>query len=393
MALARTQVEVAVVGGGVAGSALAAVLARRGLSVALIDPREHAAPEFRVEKLTRRQVAALDRLELAASVVAAATPIDRLRIARFGRLVEERRNDEWGFDYAALVGALRDAGPAPLIARAARLEADEDGAVMTLADGTSIKARLAVLATGLGKALLADVGVERVDVTREASLATGFDLVPEPGALQAVPLTYFGERPADRAAYLTLFPIGDRLRANLFTYHRRDEAWAARFRDDPLGELAALMPGLARLLPPIAAATTPIMRPIHLYTCTGHLRPGVVLIGDAFANTCPTGGTGLAKVFNDVERLAALLPGWLATPGLGLDKVATFYADPRKRAVDAEARALVQHARALALDSGPYWTLRRHAGFHAQWLLARMRAQRLAAGPAAGILPEVIARR
>ena len=217
-----TNVEVAVIGGGVAGTAAAAVLARHGHDVALIDPRCRAAPDFRAEKLTGGQVAALRRLGLDAPVLAAATPISRLRIARFGQIVEERPNDEWGLGYATLVDALRSVVPphALRITRAARIVADEAGATITLADGTTITARVAVVATGLGKTLLADLGIERVDAIRDHSLAIGFDLSPAQGSPPVVPLTYFGERPADRAAYLTLFPIADRLRANLFTYHR-----------------------------------------------------------------------------------------------------------------------------------------------------------------------------
>ena len=374
--MTRTQIEVAVIGGGIAGSALAAVLARRGHTVALVDPRHRAALEFRAEKLTGRQVAALRRLGVATPALTGATPIGRLRIARFGRLVEERADDEWGLDYATLVDALRGAVPSDALrlARARTIEADATGARVALADGTTIEARLAVVATGLGKALLAGLGIDRVEVARDHSLAIGFDLLPAPGAPSTVPLTYFGERAGDRVAYFTLFPIGERLRANLFTFHDRDDPWVARLREAPLDALAEAMPGLRRLLPPLVAATAPVVRPIHLHACRGYTRPGVVLIGDAFASTCPTGGTGLAKALNDVERLAALVPGWLSTPGLDAAKIAAFYDDPAKRAGDSEARAMVRHARALALDRGPYWTLRRHAAFHAQRLRARLRA-------------------
>ncbi len=385
-----TNVEVAVIGGGVAGTAAAAVLARHGHDVALIDPRCRAAPDFRAEKLTGGQVAALRRLGLDAPVLAAATPISRLRIARFGQIVEERPNDEWGLGYATLVDALRSVVPphALRITRAARIVADEAGATITLADGTTITARVAVVATGLGKTLLADLGIERVDAIRDHSLAIGFDLSPAQGSPPVVPLTYFGERPADRAAYLTLFPIADRLRANLFTYHRAGDPWIEALRAAPLDALATLMPSLPPLLPPLDGATAPVIRPIHLFASAGHLRPGVVLIGDAFSNTCPTGGNGLAKVLNDVERLVAILPGWLATPGLSRRKVAAFYADPAKRAGDAAARAMVRHARALALARGPLWTLRRQAGFHVQRLRSRLRTSS-EGSTRPGILPKV----
>lgn len=373
-----TNVEVAVIGGGVAGTAVAAVLARRGYDVALIDPRGRAAADFRAEKLTGGQVAALRRLGLDAPVLATATPIGRLRIARFGRVVEERANDEWGLAYAALVDGLRSTVPlrALRITRAARIAADNDGATITLADATTIRARVAIIATGLGKALLDNLAIARVDAVRDHSLAIGFDLVAAQGMPPVVPLTYFGEHPVDRTAYLTPFPIGDRLRVNLFTYHRPGDRWIAALREAPLDAVAALMPGLPPLLPPLDHATAPVIRPIHLFASAGHLRPGVVLIGDAFANTCPTGGSGLAKALNDVERLVAILPGWLATPGLSRCKVAAFYDDPAKRAGDAAARAMVRHARALALARDPLWTARRHTGFYVQRLRWRLRTFR-----------------
>ena len=45
-------------------------------------------------------------------------------------------------------------------------------------------------------------------------------------------------------------------------------------------------------------------------------KAGVVLIGDAFATSCPAAGTGARKVLTDVERLCNVyVPKWLATPG------------------------------------------------------------------------------
>ena len=84
----------------------------------------------------------------------------------------------------------------------------------------------------------------------------------------------------------------------------------------------------------------------------------------AFATSCPAGGTGITKVFTDVERLAALVPGWLATEGLGREKVARFYDDPAKRACDEAARAMTDYARSMAIGRGPIWAARRFRNYH-----------------------------
>jgi hypothetical protein len=59
------------------------------------------------------------------------------------------------------------------------------------------------------------------------------------------------------------------------------------------------------------------------------LARGSVLVGDAFASSCPAAGTGSNKVFTDVERLCNIyIPRWLATDSMGEEKISAFYDDP-----------------------------------------------------------------
>ena len=106
------------------------------------------------------------------------------------------------------------------------------------------------------------------------------------------------------------------------------------------------------------------IRPVDLYVSTGYRQAGIVLVGDAFAATCPVTGTGTDKVLTDVTQLCNVhIPNWLATEGMGEDKIASFYDDPVKQACDAWSSEQSFSFRKVTLDNGPYWQAQRWARF------------------------------
>jgi len=354
--------DVVIVGGGFAGSALAAVLAARGRSVMVCDPHDVHPQDFRAEKLSPDQIDALERLGLATPVLRAATPVGDLRIARAGRVVDTRPTREFGLDYRTLVEAIREQVPAASFARR-RVEGVESFAghqIVTLHGAPPLRAKLVVLATGLALSLRKSLGLERAIVGENYSLSIGFDLAVAPSRVAGAALTYYGERIADRIGYLTLFPIRDRLRANLFVYRDAGEAWSRDFRANPESRLDALMPGLRAMLPPFTITAPPVLRPINLFGPPLQGREGIVLIGDAYSTTCPAGGGGLSLALTDITRLLAFLPSWLArAEAITVADVDEYYRDPVKRVSEAEARRASHTSRATAIDPGLYWEARR----------------------------------
>jgi 2-polyprenyl-6-methoxyphenol hydroxylase-like FAD-dependent oxidoreductase len=181
-------------------------------------------------------------------------------------------------------------------------------------------------------------------------------------------LTYFSEKPRDLIPYLTLFPVGNRMRANLFVYRNADDPWLREFRLAPAKTLNAALPRLARITGAFTIPGEIKIRPADLTINTGYQRPGVVLVGDAFASTCPVTGTGTDKVFTDVERLCNVhIPAWLATDGMDEAKIASFYEDPVKKACDEWSLAKAHDFRAISIDTDLYWEAQRQARFFA-WL-------------------------
>jgi 2-polyprenyl-6-methoxyphenol hydroxylase-like FAD-dependent oxidoreductase len=371
--------DVAIVGGGLAGSLTAAMLGRAGIDAVLIDPRPEYPPEFRCEKLDGDQVAILRKTGIADAVLGAATPDVVSWVARKGRLVDKRPGDQQGIYYAPLVNTVRaqiPPGSRFLETKATALATGPAMQTVTTAAGDTVTARLIVFANGLTIGLRDQLGLTREVLSPCHSISIGFDAAPAGRAAFDFPaLTYYAERPSDRTALITLFPIGQNMRANLFVYRDMDDPWLREFRATPQETLFKLMPGLRELMGDFTVEDHIKIRPVDLYATRGHLQPGVVVVGDAFATSCPAAGTGARKVLTDVERLCNVhIPRWLATPGMDLDKIAAFYDDPVKQACDNFCFDKAQRLKSFSIDRGPLWQARRHVKFVAHYGRGALRA-------------------
>jgi 2-polyprenyl-6-methoxyphenol hydroxylase-like FAD-dependent oxidoreductase len=379
--------DIAIIGGGLAGSTAAAMLGRAGISAVLIDPHPVYPPDFRVEKISGgAQLERFRRTGLASAALRSATHDGENWIARFGFLLDKAPSQQYGIRYETLINAIRaevPAGVEKIYAKVISVSTSPERQRVVLSNGSEISVRLVVLANGLNVGLRRMLGIERRIVSPCHSVSIGFDLVPAGGTAFRFPaLTYFSERPSDRIPYLTLFPIGNTMRANLFAYREINDPWLRQLRQAPAATLNAALPRLRRITGDFDVRGDIQMRPADLYVSTGYFQPGVVLVGDAFETTCPVSGTGTDKVFTDVERLCNVhIPAWLATDGMDTDKIAAFYADPVKQACDAWSIAKAYNFRSVSINDGIYWRAQRWARFFAwmgQGWLRRM-GRRLAA--------------
>lgn len=365
--------DVAIIGGGLAGSTAAAMLGRASIPTVLIDPHPTYPFDFRVEKLSGAgQIARFRKTGLAEAILAKATHDGQNWIARFGTLLDKAPSQQFGIAYDALINAVRCEIPGDveqIFAKAVSVSTSKDRQKVVLSNDEEISARLVVLANGLNVGLRQMLGIEREIISRAHSITVGFDIAPVGRhAFDFPALTYFSERPSDRIPYITLFPLHERMRANLFTYREPDDPWLRELRLAPVKTLHAALPRLKEITGEFSVTSEVRVRPADLYVNSGYRRAGVVLVGDAFAATCPVTGTGTDKVFTDVSQLCSVhIPAWLASEGMGEDKIAAFYDDPVKQACDAWAMEKAWSFRSVSIEESIYWRLQRGARF-ANWL-------------------------
>ncbi len=361
--------DIAIIGGGLAGSTAAAMLGRAGIPAIMVDPHLAYPPDFRIEKLGGgEQIERLRKTGLADAVLRKATHDGVNWIARFGYLLDKAPSQQFGIMYDTLVNTIRAEIPGSvetIEAKAVSVSTSADRQRIALANGETISARLAVIANGLNVGLRRALGIERSIESACHSISIGFDLVPLGRPAFPFPaMTYFSERPSDRIPYLTLFPVDERMRANLFVYREVTDPWLREFRGAPVETLKASLPRLTRITGEFAISGDIKIRPADLTTNSGYRQAGIVLVGDAFSTTCPVSGTGTDKVFTDVERLCNVhIPAWLASEGMSESKIAAFYDDPVKRACDAWSTAKAYHFRAVSIESGIRWRAQRWARF------------------------------
>jgi 2-polyprenyl-6-methoxyphenol hydroxylase-like FAD-dependent oxidoreductase len=377
---AEVSAEVIIVGGGLAGATLAAVLGQQGRRVIVVDPNSSCPPVFKAEKLDRAQVQVLRKFGLLEHLLPHSGRWNEVRMGYDGRIFKTLRIEQYGINYAEMVNALRASVPEGVKYTWGRVEhVANSGDVqrVRLMGGEELTSRLVVLASGVSSGLQADLGLRRRVIQKDQSLVLGFDV----GALQSEfadleSLAYYSISPSTRIDYLTLFKIRNTMRANLFVFRSAYDPWVREFILEPDRMLRRYLPKLSRVIGEYRVISKVESGRVDLYQVDGNPQPGVVLIGDAFQSVCPSTGLGLDKILTDVDVLRWCVPRWLATPGMGADKLADFYNHRRKLAGDSQALQSADNHRRAVTDTSLWWQIHRFL-LHLKWeLLGGMKALR-----------------
>jgi 2-polyprenyl-6-methoxyphenol hydroxylase-like FAD-dependent oxidoreductase len=355
--------DIIICGSGLAGSVAATVLSKQGYRVALIDrhaPDRHP-PEFRAEQIVGVQVEALRYLGVLDSIVEKTRNVVYAEAFRYGRSIDRSHESHYGLPYCDIVLGARRAVPENVTRITGRLRDmafSDDQQVVTVEisrdHNQTFQGRLVVLATGLTP--LERFGFGRDIIRADHSLSFAFDVRTHYRDVMAA----YGERIEDRIDYVTLFPMADRVRANLFCYQTPGSDWAVAFKRDPERMLEAAMPGLRHAIGEYKINGSMEARAMTLYRTTGVERPGVVVIGDAFQTSCPAVGGGIGRVLTDIDRLSHIyIPRWWQSHAMPMSKISEFYADPVKQAQDAEALRAAEYRRNSTIQTSVGWRLHR----------------------------------
>ena len=373
------QTDIAIVGGGLAGSTAAAMLGRAGIDALVVDPHTVYPPEFRCEKLDGSQVRLLRETGLAAAVLQAATPDEEVWIARRGHLVDRRRNNQYNILYDGLVNTVRSEIPkhtAFIHAKATGISTGRDLQTITLSNGDEICARLVVLANGLNIGLRRTLGMEREIVSTCHSISIGFRREtnwPFQLRLPGIDLLSGADERRDGVHDAVPHRLDDA--RQLFVYRDMQDPWLREVRRRRKKRSApdAGVDEIDRRFRSRGRRQNPAGRSVCDH---GLPAAGIVLVGDAFATSCPAAGTGANKVFTDVARLCNVhIPGWLATSGMAEEKI-SFYDDAVKIAMDEHSAAKANFLRSLSTDAGLAWSARRWIRFFGQFGVGVIRPAR-----------------
>lgn len=312
-----------------------------GLSVRVFDARPEYPGRFRADKLEENQHGILEQLSLDGLVRPVPSPfVEEVTIfqGRKARVVPTGR--QRGMDYQETVNSFRAflGTLVPVeVTNVAGVRDGPDGCEITLGDGTVVSSRLGVMATGGSPMVRKSLGLP--GQAAEAMLSTSFGFFAEPAEGERFATDAFNAFPAravDGLQYVTFFPMGGRIRANLFTCWDPSGDEARMLRADPIGGLDRYFPHLTKHVGRIALAGKLQVATTYYYRQPHQHLQSTVMIGDEYQSVSPATGMGISKCTTDTRLLVDLLPK-LKQPGARID-LAGFYGHPDKIAVDEDAR-------------------------------------------------------
>lgn len=370
------KVDVFISGGGLAGLIAAAAFGQAGFSVLLSDPVAPPADagadgsDLRSTAYLRPARDLIEGAGLWRALAPHATPLDTLRLVdttgwppaiRETRSFEAAEMGEGPFGWnlpnwrARAVLAEAIAGLPRVTLRHgtgfSRLVQRSSEALVTLTDGTHLRARLALGADGRGSPLREAAGIG-VATTRYGQKALAFAVThPDPhvnvsievynrgGAFTLVPLADHEGQPASAVVWMNEGPRAAELRG----------------MDNPAFEMAATERSCG-LLGSLSLATDRQLWPVVTQRARSLTAQRVALLAEAAHVLPPIGAQGLNTSLHDVSALVALAE---AAPGrLGEASMLDAYARTRSRDIAARARAIDLLNRVCMSGAVPVQSLR-----------------------------------
>jgi 2-octaprenyl-3-methyl-6-methoxy-1,4-benzoquinol hydroxylase/2-octaprenylphenol hydroxylase len=357
--------DVAVVGGGMAGAAAALALARAGFATAVLEARQPKAwnpddeVDLRVVGLAPSSIALLQQLGVWTSIrdarcsrythmhvwdaeSAATIDFDAADTGddALGCIVENRLV-QWTLWNALSMSDVRVLCPAQV----AGVQAEEDRIGLHLADGSMLSARVVVAADGAASPLRQLAGI----VTR------GHDY-----AQRAVVAHVVTARPHQHTAWqrflrggpLALLPLADGRSSIVWSLPEVEAQRVLAFDDrafmDALGAASDFRLGR------ITASTPRAAFELKLQLATSYQAPRMVLLGDAAHVVHPLAGQGVNLGLRDVIELRdTLLAARVAGRDIGAAHVLRRYARRRRSADTLDALSFDALARVYAWDALP----------------------------------------
>lgn len=324
--------DVAIVGGGLAGSALARALAQTPLSTVLVearDPQRMEQPSFddRATALANGSQRILETLGIWSDVHAAATPIESIHVSEKGRFGVARivaaeegvralgyllENRVLGAAvWKALGSAQRFTTIAP--ANLESIHCDADAVTLGVEHGgrsLEVRARLAVAADGVYSPVRERLGIAALadDYAQRAVIVNCRTFVPHAGR------AFERFTTAGPVAFLPL--SGDRV-ATVWTLPEADAGRVMQLDDRDFMRALQQVFGyrLGQLLEVGRRSVYPLLR----LRSASLVAPRTVLIGSAAVNLHPVAGQGFNLALRDVAVLAEVVSDAILELGAAAD--------------------------------------------------------------------------
>ncbi|MTH44909.1 3-demethoxyubiquinol 3-hydroxylase [Intestinirhabdus alba] len=315
--MTQQSTEVAIVGGGMVGGALALGLAQRGFTVTVIDRSEpgpftpDAPPDVRISAVSAASVALLQGLGVWGAVqgmrchpyrrletwewesARVAFDAAELTLPQLGYMVENTVLQQAIWQALAAHPAVTLRVPASLAA----LHRHSDGYALALDNGERIAARLVIGADGANSQVrqMAGIGIHAWHYAQSCMLIT-VRCEASPGDA-----TWQQFTPAGPRAFLPLFDDW----ASLVWYDA-----PARIRQLQGMNMAQLQKEISQCFPARLGAVTPVAAgafPLTRRHALQYVQPGLALVGDAAHTIHPLAGQGVNLGYRDVDALLEVL--------------------------------------------------------------------------------------